>query len=150
MVYFANFQHIYFMSDLLSCTTKLDEPRVLYVCCAASWELRGLMEWSIPRIPSSRLVVSCVSPRVSYVSIPHVEYARQGYTRFKRRVSEVGRCPCSRLTHGYRFYIEGNVWGRFRDVLARKVHFLQVHNSASLVAKWVPYSSWLDIIGRDE
>jgi hypothetical protein len=32
MDYFANFQHIYFMSDLLSCTTKLDEPRVLYVC----------------------------------------------------------------------------------------------------------------------
>jgi hypothetical protein len=34
MVYFANFQHIYFMSDLLSCTTKLDEScvviRVLY------------------------------------------------------------------------------------------------------------------------
>jgi hypothetical protein len=28
MVYFANFQHIYFMSDLLPCTTKLDEPRV--------------------------------------------------------------------------------------------------------------------------
>jgi hypothetical protein len=44
MVYLANFQHIYFMSDLLSCTTKLDEPRVLYVCCAASRELRGLME----------------------------------------------------------------------------------------------------------
>jgi hypothetical protein len=33
-----------FMSDLLSCTTKLDEPRVSYVCCAASQELRGLME----------------------------------------------------------------------------------------------------------
>jgi hypothetical protein len=34
----------YFMSDLHSCTTKLDEPRVLYVCCTASRELRGLME----------------------------------------------------------------------------------------------------------
>jgi hypothetical protein len=34
----------YFMLDLLSRTTKLDEPRVLYVCCAASRELRGLME----------------------------------------------------------------------------------------------------------
>jgi hypothetical protein len=34
----------YFMSDLLSRTTKLDEPRVLYVRCAASRELRGLME----------------------------------------------------------------------------------------------------------
>jgi hypothetical protein len=39
-----------------------------------------------------------------YVCIPHDEYARQGYSSFKRRVSEVGRCPCSGLTHGYRFY----------------------------------------------
>jgi hypothetical protein len=44
------------MSDLLSCTTKLEEPRVLYLCCTASQELWGLMEWSIQRIPSSRLV----------------------------------------------------------------------------------------------
>jgi hypothetical protein len=50
-------------------------------------------------------------------------------------VLEVGRCPCSGLTHGYRFYSEGNVWGRFRDVLARKVRFLQVHNSALLIAR---------------
>jgi hypothetical protein len=46
--------------------------------------------------------------------------------------------------------VNGNVCGRFRDVLARKVLFLQVHNSASLVAKCVPCSSRLDIIGRDE
>jgi hypothetical protein len=39
---------------------------------------------------------------ISYVSILHVEYARQGYTPFKRRVSEVGRYPCSGLTHGCR------------------------------------------------
>jgi hypothetical protein len=45
-----------------------------------------------------------VSPRLSYVCIPHVDHARQGYTLFKRRVTEVGRCPCSGLTHGYRFY----------------------------------------------
>jgi hypothetical protein len=37
--------------------------------------------------------------------------------------------------------VNGNVCGRFRDVLARKVRFLQVHNSASLVIKRVPYSS---------
>jgi hypothetical protein len=41
-----------------------------------------------------------------YVCILHVEYARQGYTPFKRRVSEVGHCPCSSLTHGYSFYSE--------------------------------------------
>jgi hypothetical protein len=46
--------------------------------------------------------------------------------------------------------VNGNVWGRFRDVLERKVRFLQVHNSASLVAKRIPYSSRLDIIERDE
>jgi hypothetical protein len=39
-----------------------------------------------------------------YMCIPHDEYARQVYTPFKQRVSEVGRCPCSGLTHGYRFY----------------------------------------------
>jgi hypothetical protein len=46
--------------------------------------------------------------------------------------------------------VNGNVCGRFRDVLARKVRFLQVHNSISLVVKRVPYSSRLDNIGRDE
>jgi hypothetical protein len=46
--------------------------------------------------------------------------------------------------------VNGNVCGRFRDVLARKVRFLQVHNSASLVVKRVPCSSRLDIIRRDE
>jgi hypothetical protein len=46
--------------------------------------------------------------------------------------------------------VNGNECGRFHDVLAQKVRFLQVHNSASLVVKRVPYSSRLDIIGRDE
>jgi hypothetical protein len=45
--------------------------------------------------------------------------------------------------------VNGNVCGRFRDVLARKVRFLQVHNNASLVVKRVPYSSRLDIIERE-
>jgi hypothetical protein len=31
--------------------------------------------------------------------------------------------------------VNGNVCGRFRDVLAREVLFLQVQNNASLVAK---------------
>jgi hypothetical protein len=46
--------------------------------------------------------------------------------------------------------VNGNVCGRFRDVLAQEVRFLQVHNSASLVVKQVPYRSRLDIIGRDD
>jgi hypothetical protein len=37
--------------------------------------------------------------------------------------------------------VNGNVCGHFRDVVARKVRSLQVHNSASLVVKRVPYSS---------
>jgi hypothetical protein len=40
MVYLLTSSTFYFMSDLLSCTTKLDEPRVLYVCCAASRDAR--------------------------------------------------------------------------------------------------------------
>jgi hypothetical protein len=31
--------------------------------------------------------------------------------------------------------VNGNVCGRFRDMLARKVRFLQVHNNVSLVVK---------------
>jgi hypothetical protein len=46
--------------------------------------------------------------------------------------------------------VNGNVCGCFRDVLAQKVRFLQVHNSAPLVVKRVPSISRLDIIGRDE
>jgi hypothetical protein len=46
--------------------------------------------------------------------------------------------------------VNGNVFGRFRDVLARKGRFLQVHNSAPLVVKRVPYSSRLDTIRRIE
>jgi hypothetical protein len=46
--------------------------------------------------------------------------------------------------------VNGNVCGHFRDVLAQKVRFLQVYNNGSLVVKRVPYSSRLDIIGRDK
>jgi hypothetical protein len=59
-----------------------------------------------------------VSP---YVCIPHVEYARQGYTPFKRRVSEVGHCPCSCLTHGCRFYSERQCMWTLSWVLTWKV-----------------------------
>jgi hypothetical protein len=45
--------------------------------------------------------------------------------------------------------VNSNECGRFRDVLAQKVRFLQVHNNASLDGKQVPHSSRLDIIGRD-
>jgi hypothetical protein len=32
--------------------------------------------------------------------------------------------------------VNGNVCGRFRDVLARKVRFLQVHNNALCTSTW--------------
>jgi hypothetical protein len=150
------------MSNLLSCTTKLVEPRVLYVCCSASRELQGLMEWSIQRIPSSRLVATCFIRVLSvwshtkddmlysrwtchglwcqhvlpYVCIPHDEYARHGYTPFKQRVSEVVCCQCSGLMHGYTVSIvNGNVCGRFREVLAQKYLFCRYTNHASVIAK---------------
>jgi hypothetical protein len=51
--------------------------------------------------------VASVSRHVlPYVDVPHREYARQGSASFEKEVSEVGRCPCSGLTHGYRFYSE--------------------------------------------
>jgi hypothetical protein len=104
----------------------------LYVCCSASRELQGYMDWSIQWNPSSRLVATCfilvlfvwshtkddmlysrwTCPGLwcrhvlPHMCIPHVQYARQGYTPFKQRVSEVERCPCSGLTHGYCFYSE--------------------------------------------
>lgn len=50
-----------------------------------------------------------------------------GDTLFKMSESQVGRCPCSVNRMDTVSIVNGNEWGRFRDVLARKVHFLQVH-----------------------
>jgi hypothetical protein len=60
--------------------------------------------------------VASVSRHVfSYMCVPHCEYARQGYTRFKRRVSEVGRCPCSDKHMGVIYIVNINVCGHFRE-----------------------------------
>jgi hypothetical protein len=40
-------------------------------------------------------IVSVSRHVLPYVDVPHYVYVRQGYTPLKRRVSEVGRCPCS-------------------------------------------------------
>jgi predicted secreted protein len=61
--------------------------------------------------------------------------------RGKDTLHSNGGCPRLDAVHtaAYRMdtvsILNSNVWGRFRDVLAGKVRFLQVHNSASLVAK---------------
>jgi hypothetical protein len=66
-----------------------------------------------------------------YVDIPHCEYARQACTLFKRRVSEVGRCPCSDERMGTVSIVNGNVCGRFRECWHERFvmfcDFLQVH-----------------------
>jgi hypothetical protein len=76
--------------------------------------------------------------------------------RGKDALHSNGGCPRLDAVHAVAQHMDavsivnGNVCGRFHDVLARKIHFLQVHNSASLVVKRVPCSSRLDIIRRDE
>jgi hypothetical protein len=149
---------------------------VFYTCCATSRELRGLMEWSIPRIPSSRLVA-------------HVFYTC-AFRMVIRRVTcsiqdeHVMSCDVATFCHTCAFHITNM---RGKDTLHSNrgclrldaIHaaawrmdtvsiserycmwmlpwhagtegsFLQVHNNASLGAKWAPSSSWLVIIGRDD
>jgi hypothetical protein len=50
-----------------------------------------------------------------YVDVPHCEYVRQRCTPFKRRVSEVGRCPRSDKRVGVVSIVNGNVCRRFRE-----------------------------------
>jgi hypothetical protein len=68
----------------------------------------------------------------SYMCIPHDEYARKGYTPFKWRVSEVGRCPCSDMTHGYRFYSERWCMWTLSWVLAWKVRCILWSSAGTL------------------
>jgi hypothetical protein len=104
MVYFANLQHL-----TLCQTYFIAQPNKMshvFHTCAVPHHRNCEGWWSDP-FHGSHLRVwlwVVVSLRVSYVCIPRVDHARQGYTPFKRRVSKVGRCPCSGLTHGYRFY----------------------------------------------
>jgi hypothetical protein len=102
MVYFSNSQHILFLSELTFCTTILVHHILLYVVVPHGSNVRD--GWDlIQREPTVASMSRHVFP---YVDVPHCEYARQGCTPFKRKVSEVGRCPCSSLTHGYHFYSE--------------------------------------------
>jgi hypothetical protein len=60
-------------------------------------------------------VVSVSRHVFPYVEVPHYAYARQGYTPFKRRVSEVGRCPCSDIRMDTVSIVNSNVCGRFHE-----------------------------------
>jgi hypothetical protein len=101
----------------------------------------------IQREPTAASVSCHVLP---YVDIPHCEYARQGSTSFKKE----------RI---WGFAVHAAVWRMDIVSISERYcmwalpwpagtegSFLQVHNSASLVVKWIPSSSRLVIIGRDE
>jgi hypothetical protein len=133
MVYFSNSQHItlcqtYFLHNQTRWATCF--IRVLYHITGIA-RVDGVIHSTDPIFAS---VMSCVSPRVSYVSIPHVEHARQGYTPFKRRMSEVGRCPCSGLTHGCRFYSERYCSWTLSWVLAWKVRCVLWSSAGTLTS----------------
>jgi hypothetical protein len=134
MVYFTNSQHIYFLSELTFCTTILVHHVLLYVVVPQESPMRDgwdLLKWA----PTSRLCLitffytwwyhmevmrgmygtySKGNPqsRLCLATFFHtwtfcILYMRgKGPLHSKRSVSEVGRYPCSGLTHGYRFYSE--------------------------------------------
>jgi hypothetical protein len=76
--------------------------------------------------------------------------------RGKDTLHSNGGCPRLDAVHAAAWrmdavsIVNGNVCVRLHDVLAWKILFLQVHNSASLIAKCVSSISRLDIIGTDE
>jgi hypothetical protein len=146
------------MSDFLSCTTKLDEAtRLIRVLCRITG-MRGLMEWSIPQIPSSRLVA-------------HVSYTCAFRMKLIRRMTcsiqdeHVMGCDVATFCHTCAFrmtnmrdkdtihsnrgclrldgvhaaawrmdtvsIVNGNVCGRFRNMLTRKVLFCRYTNNVS-------------------
>jgi hypothetical protein len=134
MVYFANFQHIYFLSELTFCTTILVHHVLLYVVVSQessvrdgwdlfkwapmsclclitfcyTWWYRMEVMWGMDRTyskgnPLSRLCLAMFCHTWMF----HILYMRgKDPLHSKRSVSEVGRCPCSDLTHGCRFYSE--------------------------------------------
>jgi hypothetical protein len=77
------------------------------------------------------IVVSVSRHVFSHVDVPHCDYARQGCTPFRRRVFEVGRCPCSKKRMGAVSLVNGNVCGRFRGCWHERFDMfcdlLQVH-----------------------
>jgi hypothetical protein len=111
MVYFANSQHILFLSELTFCTTILVHHVLPYVVVPQESPVRD--GWDlIQREPTVASVYRHVLP---YVDVPHCEYARQGSVHSKRIVSEVGRCPCSDKRIGTISIVNGNVCLRFHE-----------------------------------
>jgi hypothetical protein len=137
------------MSDLLSYATKLDEATCFIRVLCRITGMRGLIEWSIPWIPSSHLVAhvsyTCafhmsVIWRMTYsIQDEHVmccDVATFCHTCAFRMTNMWGKDTllsngvCLRLdaVHAAAWcmdtvsIVNGNVCGRYHDALAQKVH----------------------------
>jgi hypothetical protein len=150
------------MSDLLSYTTKLDEATCFIRVLCRITGMRGLMEWSIPQMPSSRLVA-----HVSYTCVVRMRVIRRMtwsiqdehvmgcdvttfcHTCAFRMTNMWGRDTlhsnggCLRLDAVHApawcmdtiYIVNSNICGHFCDVLARKVLFCRYTNHVSVIAK---------------
>jgi hypothetical protein len=101
-------------------------PRVLYMCFPYATHAKDGMfhsRWTCHGLRCHHML--------PYVCVSHYKYVRQGYTPFKRRVSEVGCCPCSDLMHGCHFYSERQCMWTLPWVLAQKVLFCKYTNHVS-------------------
>jgi hypothetical protein len=80
MLYFANSQHIYFLSELTLCTTILVHHVLLYMVVPHGSHARDVWDL-IQREPILTSVSRHVLP---YVDVPHFVYARQGSVSFQK------------------------------------------------------------------
>jgi hypothetical protein len=90
----------YFLSELTFCTTILVHHVLPYVVVPQESPVRD------GPILMGTHVTSVSRHVLPYVDIPHCDMRGKDPLHSKRSVSEVGRCPCSGLTHGYHFYSE--------------------------------------------
>jgi hypothetical protein len=146
------------MSDLLSYTTKLDEATCFICVLCRIMGLRGLMERSIPCIPSSRLVAhvsytcafrmrviwrmtcSIQEQHVTGCDVAtfcHMCAFRITNTRGKDTLHSNGECLRWDAVHAAAWcmyiisIVNGNVCGCFHDALAQKVLFCRYTNHVS-------------------
>jgi hypothetical protein len=146
------------MLDLLSRTSKLDEAMCFIRVLCRITGMRGLMEWSIPWIPSSYLVA-----HVSYTCGFHMRVIRRmtcsiqdehvmgcdvatfchmcAFRMMNKRGKDTvhwnGGCLRLDIVHAVTWcmhaisILNGNVCGCFCDVLAQKVLFYRYTNNIS-------------------
>jgi hypothetical protein len=109
MVYFANSQHILFPSELTFCTTILVHHILPYMVVPQESPVRD--GWDlIQREPPSRL---CLTTFCHTWMFHIVNMRGKDALHSKRRVSEVGHCPCIDKRMGTVSIVNGNVCGPF-------------------------------------